>query len=270
MARKDRPIRIRKKDEEEFKRLKRNAKAKLRRVKKNYGKDLSGQIYIPGDIETFEYRWQFDEWKAQMKDFSKNPKYKFKKNKKGFVADIVSIKQADKLNKEYIAKAKKRIEEGSKLPYYPEPGEQLGTVKDLFLRMQKPEKRHGIFVPPEFNFDNIASAAEFYEYVAGRLLKLEDTYYSEANARMRDNFINSLERTFDSYADEAIKILKGMNPDVYYQMTLQYGDAFDFAAKYDRKTRTYGNMEDLKRINKYLELYKNGEVEIDMDFAKLS
>ena len=245
----------------------RNAKAKLRRIQKKYGIDLSKQIHIP-KLEEFDTRADYNAWKDEMHHFKMSRQYKFKKNDKGLVASLYALDQIKQTNKLAIFAAKKRIKKAEKLPYYPKPGEQLGTVRDLFLRMHEPKKRHGIYVPTEFNFNRFGSMEELYEYVQSQLVKGSEEHYLEANARMKDNFIRALEHTFDSYADEAVKILKKMHPDEYYQMSLQYGDAFDFAAKYDRKTKTYGNMEDLKKITSYLNLYEKGEVEVDMDFSK--
>src|SRR5690625_7488212 len=63
------PIRIRKRDEEEYRRLQRNTKAKINRVKKNYGVDLEGEIPLP-DLSEFQTRKEFNEWKELQSSFT--------------------------------------------------------------------------------------------------------------------------------------------------------------------------------------------------------
>ncbi|WP_238629291.1 hypothetical protein, partial [Klebsiella pneumoniae] len=68
----NRPIRITRNDKKEFSRLAKNAKAKIRRTLKNYGIDLTGDVFIPESIESFGTRKGFNKWKESVSSFT-NP-----------------------------------------------------------------------------------------------------------------------------------------------------------------------------------------------------
>jgi hypothetical protein len=77
-------IRISKKDEQEYKRLINNAKAKIRRVKKTHNIDLSDEIQLPS-LSSFQNRKEFNNFKEDINKFNKGLKndYKIVKNEKG-------------------------------------------------------------------------------------------------------------------------------------------------------------------------------------------
>lgn len=100
------PIRIRKSDEAEYKRLVSNAKAKIRRTKKNYGIDISSEINLP-QLESFKTRKAFNEWKEEMKRIKNRADLKFKKVD-GMVASQKTILQSTLEAKAIINRMEKK------------------------------------------------------------------------------------------------------------------------------------------------------------------
>ena len=253
-----------KRDKEEYKKLAARAKRKHKNLNDKYEVDMTDEINVP-TLKEFDSRAEYNKWKRQIEHFTDRKNYQFRKNQWGVVMPMEDIKEARRANKKAIKTAEDRIKaiKKAKLPYYEAPGKQAGTVTDRLVKYYRESDVHKITVPKKFDFDNISHPDQMKDYIEFQKKKGTEEHFNEKNEQMRKNFIKALENTFDSMADEAVAILKGMSGDAYYQMVLQF-DVFDFNVYYHKETQTYGNIRDLKKIEKYLKLYKKGKV--DMDF----
>ena len=85
-------IRISQNDKQDYQRLVRNAKAKIRRVKKKYNRELSSSVELPS-LSSFKSRKQYNEWKNEIKSFTNrgNTKYQFVKNRLHFLKIFLTL-----------------------------------------------------------------------------------------------------------------------------------------------------------------------------------
>ena len=220
-------IRITKRDEEEYRRLRRNTKAKINRVKKNYGVDLEDEIPLP-DLSSFETRKEFNEWKELQKSFTNigNTEYQFVKNPYGVVASKRDIYKITQDTKQAQRIARKKIDEQLDKPVY-HGGEQVGTVRDRTHFMSEPDVT-GIHVPKDFDFSKVRNKRRLEDIGSSMENRKKEKYYDERNKRMLDNFISTLEGHFNSESDELIEELKTINPDDFYGLYQSNFYVFDF------------------------------------------
>jgi hypothetical protein len=96
-------IRISKNDEQEYKRLVRNAKAKMRRLKKDHGIDLTDEISLPS-LSSFQNRKEFNNFTEYINKFNKGLKndYKIVKNEQGVAFTKKEVKNYERKQKEAI------------------------------------------------------------------------------------------------------------------------------------------------------------------------
>ena len=156
------PIRITKNDAEEYRRLVRNSKAKIRRTSKNYGVDLSDEVELPS-LDQFKTRKEFNEWKESVSNFTNraNTEYQFKKNEYGVVASKKEINQIERDTKRAQKIAEELQKKASEKPFI-SGGKEQGTVGQRMMQMGKPNTA-GIYRPPDFNFDKIRSKKQLEE-----------------------------------------------------------------------------------------------------------
>lgn len=221
------PIRIKKRDEEEYRRLRRNTKAKINRVKKNYGVDLEGEIPLP-DLSEFETRQEFNEWKELQQRFTNRSvsEFQFVKNPYGVVTTKKDIYQIEQATRQAQRLADEKIKEVLDQPTFHD-GEQIGTVGDRAHYMKEPDVT-GIHRPSDFDFSQVRSKRRLDDLREGMEKRSKEEYYDERNKRMLDNFINILEGSFHSEADDLIEELKTINPDDFYGLYQSNFTVFDF------------------------------------------
>lgn len=221
-------IRVTKNDVKEFKRLAKNVKSKIARTQKKYGVDLSSEIPLPKGVESFTTRKEFNAWKRQAEDLTNrsNTRYQFKKNKYGVVASVAEINKAKRDAKRAQRVAKKLIAEAAKKDYHVK-GRKVSTVGQ---RMQQMGKNAGeIHVPPDFNFDAVVSRRHFKEKIENLEERSDLQFFDKRVAKLKQNYIKSLETHYNSLADEAIALLNKIPDKDFYDMFLQHDELqFDF------------------------------------------
>lgn len=225
------PIRITKRDEEEYRRLRRNTKAKINRTKKNYGVDLEDEIPLP-DLSEFQTRKEFNEWKDLQKSFTNrgNTEYQFVKNEYNVVASKREIYQIEQATKQAQRVADKKIAEQLDRPTFHD-GEQIGTVRDRTMYMPESDVT-GIHRPADFDFKKVRNRRRLDDIKTSMERRKHERYYDDRNKTMLDNFISMLRESFHSDADELIKELESLNPDDFYGLYLSNFTVFNFDIYY--------------------------------------
>lgn len=246
----------------EYQRLVRNTKAKLNRVKENYGLDLSYEIEIP-DYNELDTPEEFDNFVEQMESFTdrSNLNYQFDRNKWGMVyskAELLegleNTRQAQENAKEFIERFKEKE--------YQIGGKDAGyTVGDRMMLYEK-ENVAGITVPNDFDIDAFQSR----DRLEGRLEllqeKAEGVFFDRSMRTMKDNFMKSIKGSFNSEADDIIEMLDIMPEDDFFELFLQSAE-FTFE-DYASDGSIDGTAEQAERLRGYLHEYFRGNVDMTL------
>lgn len=253
-------IRIRKQDKDEYKRLAKNTKAKLKRVKDKYGIDLSDEVDLPS-LDSFKTRGEFNQWKEQQKSFTNigNTKYQFVTNVHGVPLDKQSLYRVKEDTKKAQRIAEKLKEDMMNKPFI-SGGVQQGTVGGRLEMVAKPNVA-GIYSPPDFNFDQYTERGGLLDKIENMRQRANPDIIDIRTKRMKDNFIEGLQESFNSDADELIVKLKKIDPRDFYQMYMMY-DEIDFYIFYDDDgERVTGQ---ISVIESYIDRYEKGKVSMEL------
>lgn len=260
---KGRPIRIRKKDEAEFKRLSKNAKAKVRRTKKNYGVDLSHVVETPKNIESFQTRKEFNKWKESVKYFTSksNSDYQFIKNKHGLVITKTTFKQAMKNQKIAEKYAHQRKKEFMDRPFYSNGEKTLLTVAQYQSMFQDPDDI-GFRNPMKFNFETLDRPSRLNRKLENLEKRAQPDFFDKRMEVMKENYMKALHNTFNSDADFLVKKFEEIPADVFYEMYQMFDEMnFDYHYTEEEESPTSGR---LGMINTYVDKYQKGEIDMSL------
>jgi len=255
-------IRISRKDKQEHKRLVRNAKSKIRRVREKYGVDLSTDITLP-KLDEFKTRKEYNLWKESIQSFTSrsNLDYQFVKNKYGVVMTKREKGEIERATKQAQRVAKKLQEQYKDLPFI-SGGKEQGTVGERMRMVDKPSKITGIHIPPDFDFDTIQSRQMLEKKKESLKKRAKPETFDVRNERMKDNFIGMLERAFNSEADALADAIRDIDAGDFYAMYLMY-DEFDFNEYYQDAEGTISiDNKDINTMMGYIEDYKSGKLNI--------
>jgi hypothetical protein len=239
--------------------LAKNSKAKVKRTIKNYGIDLSNEVSIPDNIESFKTRKEFNEWKEKTGSFTNrnNQRFQFVKNDFGVVASKSEISKIKRDTKKAQRIAETLIKEREVKPII-HNGKIVSTHKQEMLKMAHPN-RGGFHVPSDFDFSKVRSKGRLEEVKENMEKRSKGEFYSKRTQKMYDTFLRELEMSFNSDADDLIEKLKKMNPDDFLDMYQMY-NSFDFMTFYSTK---YSDEEQqnvfLRRMERDVERYEKGE-----------
>lgn len=250
-------IRIMKRDEKEYNKLRRKVKNKLRRTRKKYGIDLSNEIPTP-NLNDFTTRQEFNRWKEQAQSFTNrfNLNYQFRKNKYGVVASkarLQKIKRDTKRAQEIASNIGKQVKDK---PFIV-GGKKKSTVGKQQLMLGR-ENYGGIYYPGDFNFEDFKyqdslDAREKSIRKKARVPELEDKMQ-----RMKDNYAEKVKEVFNSDGNEIGRKIDSMSAKDFYEMYLMY-DEIDFFYLYESNASDY-----LSRIQNYIDRYERGDVSLDL------
>lgn len=205
----------------EYQRQVKNTRAKLRRLQKQHGVDLSDEIKIP-KLEDFGRRKEFNAWVREAEQFRNrsNMTYQFVKNQYGVSASKRQLKEIERNVKKAQQLADQQIAESQDLPFI-SGGQTQSTVG-----MQRPNKT-GIYRPHDFDFEEVRSTTRLEEIQSSADKKSEPEYYDRRAEQMKENFIKALGGSFNSLADELVDAIKNIPASDFYQIYLMF-DEFDF------------------------------------------
>jgi hypothetical protein len=202
MAKQPPQIRISSKDLQEYNRLMRNAKNKIRRLQKQ-GIDLMGEIELP-TLSAFGSRKQFNEWKEFTEKFNKGLKreYKIRRNEEG---EAILQKEID----EYVEKEKKAIQLAEE--HYKN---KTTESERLFL---KPSKN--LDIPDHIDWKKL-SRARFKARTEWLDKRSDENFITERDIIFKNNFIASVEGSFnsDDLSREVVELLHKMSPKDLLQL----------------------------------------------------
>lgn len=241
-------MRVSQKDLKEYNKLNKSVKAKIARTKKNYGIDLRGEVMTDLPLEMFT-RKMFNVWKEKASSFTNraNQNYQFVKNEHGVTA---TKKEVNELKKE-IKKAQKVAKEKIK-----KIEKNIPSVKERNVFMKEPT--HGIYVPKDLNFGQFRSRRDFEKRVQTMQEKANPKYYDERTRKMQENYIKSLEETFNSDSDELVGMIREMSSDEFYDLYLREGE-MQFRLFYVGEYTGQDPTDTIEELMSYVERYKRGD-----------
>jgi hypothetical protein len=225
MAKQTPNIRISSKDLQEYNRLMRNAKNKIRRLQKQ-GIDLMGEIELP-TLSAFGSRKEFNEWKEFTEKFNKGLKreYKIRRNEEG---EAILQKEID----EYEKQQKKAIENA--LEHYKE---RTTESQRLFL---KPTKN--LDIPDAISWEKL-SRERFLRRTEWLEERADPNFITARDLLFKNNFIASVEGSFNKndLANQAVELLHQTDPKDLLQLFKHedFEDVFTFEI-YDSEGQIIG------------------------------
>lgn len=264
MAKRYRPIRIRQKDIEEYQRLKRNTRAKIRRVRQKYGIDLSGDIDLP-PIESFQTRDEFNAWKERQRSFTNraNLRYQFEKNVHGVVASKALLREIEGKTKEAQRIYDEEMKRLNKLPFI-QRGEIQGTAGERVRMLARPEIG-GLSRPPDFDFSRVRTYPQLYHALERAERRADPVWYDRRKEIMKENFIEIIRVNLPNKHHPIIEELEKLPADAFYEIYKSV-DEFDFA-RWDSDGSTYDSETVTELVNYYLtviENFKNNRLNTDL------
>jgi hypothetical protein len=227
-------IRITKKDEQEYKRLINNAKAKIRRVKKTHNIDLTDEIKLPS-LSSFQNRKEFNNFKEDINKFNKGLKndYKIVKNDKGDSFTRKEIKEYERKQKEAIRLAEEHY------------SKMKTEEQKIFL------KPSNLDIPKSKSWQDLNRKA-FDQRLENLTKRSDPQFFSERLDRFRDNYIKSLELSFNdsSRLQRVIDMINDIPPDYFLQLFKEKTKWLDFEVFYNEDHE--GSNRELEKIETIL------------------
>lgn len=196
--------------EKEYNDLAKRVEAKIKRVTKNYGIDLTTEIpVLPFSNLTTKQR---NEQKEKMKSFTNraNTKYQFRKNDYGVVASVRELNQAKRDTDLAIKKVNKLVKEIHNKQVIGGKGVKVGEYNKVLK--QTPAERLGITLPEKFNFKQFRSKSKLDRRIELLEKKARGNYYEEKFNQLRENVINKLDTLFNTFtSDDVVYLLRQLS-----------------------------------------------------------
>ena len=267
-------MRILKRDELEFTRLKRNYRAKINRIRKKTGFDLNEVddwlgLELPNikDLRSgyFKTRADYNEWKKTMKQVTQRSfePLTIQENVKGMRYPNIVKTKGSEASKKARQTVDEMIDNYAKLPVYID-GEAQGTVDQREL-MLPDSQAYGLAKPQEFDIDNYVNPKSVESNIKKNEQRQTGEYYDERLLRMKENFISMFEGTGEELNDLIAERLRRLPPDDFYEMYLSIPDSFSFE-DWDSETGSHinGISEAHDLIGHYLDLYEGGKLDLTL------
>jgi hypothetical protein len=206
-------IRISKNDEQEYKRLVRNAKAKMRRLQKQHGIDLSDEISLPS-LSSFQNRKEFNSFKEDINKFNKGLKndYKIVKNDQGVAFTKKEVKAYEKKQKEAIQLAEEHYEKTKT------------ENQKIFL------KPSNLDIPRKIDLNDIRTRENFKNRMENLTKRSDPQYFNYRDELFKTNYIKSILGSFNEreVVNEIVELLQAIPADRFYDIYKEYIEFFDF------------------------------------------
>ena len=254
-------MRITKRDRSEYRRIRRNVLAKIRRTQRNHDIDLSREIVMK-ELDSMS-RQEFNTFKEQARRFTRrgNPNYTFTK-----INDHVSISVAERDRLNYLQRvaeraAERRFNQIKDKPFYA-GGKPEMSVGQYVNQMADPDIP-GINAPNVLPDDDIKSR----EYVQGRIQALTKYVTVREQERLRsqlkENYINKYIDTFGE--DEIIDVIKDTDDDDFLEMYAM-SDDMDISMFYIENDDMLNTMKE--DVESFVHAYNRGDTDRDFQNAR--
>lgn len=211
-------------------------------------------------LEQFQTRKHFNEWREKVESFTNrnNLNYQFVKNDFGVSASKKELNQIARDIKKAQKLADEKIKEIESLPFA--KGGTVGQRLPMFGR----NNPSGITRPKDFNFKRVKARSDLDRIAERAKQKSTERYYDMRNLQMQENFVEILQLSFHSDADELVDLIKQVHPDDFYEIYQIHFDIFDFNL-YDSEGQYVDADEGtIKQMKSYIEKYLRGDLPLDM------
>jgi hypothetical protein len=229
-------IRISKNDEQEYKRLVRNAKSKMRRLQKQHGIDLTDEISLPS-LSSFQNRKEFNNFKEDINKFNKGLKndYKIVKNEKGESFTKKKVKEYEKKEKEAIRLAKEHYEHTT------------AEQQKIFL------KPNNLDIPRVIPWKDL-SKKDFNQRLENLTKRSDPQFFNERDERFKENYIKTIQGSFNenSMVASIVEMLEDIPADYLIQVYKENLALFDFEQFDSEGQEVDADMQDLEKIHQIL------------------
>jgi hypothetical protein len=217
-------IRISKNDEQEYKRLVRNAKAKMRRLQKQHGIDLTAEISLPS-LSSFQTRKAFNNFKEDINKFNKGLKndYKIVKNEQGVAFTKKEVKKYEKKQKEAIELAEQHY------------AKTKTENQKIFL------KPSNLDIPRKIDLNDIKTRENFKTRMENLTKRSNPDYFNERDELFKTNYIKSILGSFNEreVVNEIVELIQAIPADRFYDIYKEHNEYFDFEL-FDSEGQTVG------------------------------
>jgi hypothetical protein len=250
-------------DKDEYKRLVKNVKSKLGRIKKNHGIDLSERVNIPRFSE-FPDKESFNFWKKDMKEVTRrnNKNFQFRTNQYGLTISETDVQNIENMIEKYNKKvaevmtklnAKETVERGIKTGQTAQEQARIqARVKDIYRPIE----------PFDFNSSKFMNSDDVYKYVEN-LMRLSDEYnFDQRQEIFKDNLIRSIEGTFSDpeITRDLVERLRRIRADHFLEMYYTFNE-FSFN-NWDSEGQLMTAEEDnVAILESYVDLYEQGKLD---------
>lgn len=236
MARNQPKMRVMKRDEQEYKRLRSNYRSKLWRIRRATDFTLPAHeidselgLYFPSISEfkdgAFKTRKDFNAFKQTVEEVTSRSfkPLQTETNARGIkyprIMFNIGLKHADNAKKE----AQRQVDKIKDLPIFID-GEERGTVADR--EIARPDSdAYGIYTPSDFDIDNFTTPEAVEKRIAKDKERSDPEYFDMRKAQMQDNFISIFEgQDPNEVPIEIVQMLRDMTPDEFYEFYWMFPD----------------------------------------------
>lgn len=236
MARRQPKMRVMKRDEQEYKRLRSNYRAKLWRLRRATDFSLPAHeideelgLYFPDIKEfrdgAFETRKDFNVFKQKVEEVTSRSfkPLQIQDNARGIkyprIMFNIGLKHAERAQQE----AQRQIDKIKDLPIIID-GEERGTVADREIATPDSDA-FGVYFPSDFDIDNFTTPEAVEKRIEKDKERSDPEYFDERKAQMQDNFISMFEgQDPNEVPIEIVQFLSVMTPDEFYEFYWMFPD----------------------------------------------
>ncbi|QHJ75888.1 hypothetical protein [Bacillus phage SRT01hs] len=255
-------FRLTKAQREEVSKLSRSVKAKTTRLLKNYGQDFTAYI-SPKSPDDFKSLNEFNAFKKRAENFTdrSNRDFQFVQNQYGVViskSELDEILRDTKKAQETAEKILDKFNDVEVISGGKSTGFTVGENKEL---LAKPDKGFGRI--EDFDFESVRTQEGLDRFAARAKNRSKEAYYEESLRRLQDNFIRSVEGTFNSDADDVVEKLRNLPADDFYELFSIY-DEISFENFDSENALGMASESILERVRMYVNAYFDGKSDMSL------
>lgn len=267
-------MRILKRDEQEFKRITRNYKAKKNRIRKktkfslsDIDKELGVEIPTLKDFKkgnAFSTRKEFNEFKKQLSITNARgfEPLSIKTNAKG----LKYPSYIEKVGKKAVSEASEKVDtmrdSYSKLPLIVE-GTEIGTVSQQQLMLTDKEA-YGLHKPSQFDIDTYTNPKSVEKSIERNKERQTDEYFDKRMEQMQTNFISMFDESEDEETAKLMDRIKAINPRDFYELYLMLPEMAFEDWDSDEGGSISGDKSPFETMDYFISAYENGEMDLSL------